>query len=262
MNLDLSGRSAIVCGGSQGIGLAAATELARLGCRITLVARDERRLRAAAEALPPPLSGRHDWVAADLGSRANAAEAGRVAVERHGACHVLVNNTGGPPAGAAFDSRPEDYLAAFEAHVLSAHELVRALVPGMKAARFGRVINITSTSVKAPIPALGISNTVRAAVANWAKSLAADLGPWGITVNNVLPGFTATDRLASLAQTWAAGAGQTPEQWRAAQAQTIPIRRFGEPAEVGAAVAFLASPAAAYITGINLPVDGGRTPTL
>ncbi|RIL10603.1 MAG: hypothetical protein DCC75_03990 [Proteobacteria bacterium] len=176
--------------------------------------------------------------------------------------HVLVNNTGGPPAGAALAATPEEFLAAFSSHLLCNQILTQLIVPGMKKAKFGRIINIISTSVKQPIAGLGVSNTVRGAVANWAKTLANELGPFGITVNNVLPGPTRTQRMEALIQNKASKEGKSAASIEAQMIEEVPARRFAEPAEIASAVAFLASPAAGYINGINLPVDGGRTACL
>jgi 3-oxoacyl-[acyl-carrier protein] reductase len=175
---------------------------------------------------------------------------------------ILINNTGGPPGGPIAAARPEEFLAAFTAHLLCNQLLAQALLPEMKAARFGRIVNIISTSVKTPIPNLGVSNTIRGAVASWAKTLAAEVAPHGVTVNNVLPGFTDTERLSSLVATRAQKGNTTADAVQKEMLATIPAARFGKSEEVGAAIAFLCTPAAAYINGINLPVDGGRLPTL
>lgn len=265
MNTDLTGKTALVCGSSQGIGLACAVELASLGAGVTLLARNAEALAECARGLPAPASQRHRTLVADFSDAASV----RDAIERDigdiggGARYnILINNTGGPAAGRAIDCSPEDYLAGFNAHLICALILTQALVPGMRELGYGRIINITSTSAKAPIPNLGVSNAVRAAVANWAKSLSLDLGPDNITVNNVLPGFTETARLASLVEGWSGKAGVTAQQWSDDKKKTVPLRRFGKAEEIAAAVAFLASPAASYITGINLPVDGGRLSAL
>lgn len=264
MNLALNNRRAVVCGSTAGLGLAAAHELALLGARVTLLARNEDKLRRVASELPTPHQQRHDFVVADLSDPASVLQAANL-LRTQGESdpvHILVNNTGGPPGGTALDASPEAYLAAFTGHLISGQVLTQAVVPGMKAAAWGRIVNIISTSVKAPIPNLGVSNTIRGAVASWAKTLATELAPSGITVNNVLPGYTRTDRLAALVSTRASKAGRTEEDIERELIGTIPAGRFGEAHELGAAVAFLSSPAAAYINGINLPVDGGRLPTL
>lgn len=258
MNLNLSGHRALVCGGSSGLGLASAVELARLGAAVTLLARDQDRLVAALSALPPHAHGSHAFVVADLAHPTAARDAVALHAQQHGQIHILVTNTGGPAPAHALDATAQQYEGAFAAGLLAPQLLAQLLVPGMKDARFGRIINILSTAVKQPIPNLGVSNAIRAAVANWAKSLATDLGPHGITVNNVLPGYTRTDRLASLITTRSKSTGMTEAQVEHELVAAIPAGRFGQPSEFGAAVAFLASPAAAYINGINLPVDGGR----
>jgi 3-oxoacyl-[acyl-carrier protein] reductase len=260
MDLDLSGKRALVCGSTQGIGRACAHELALLGASVTLMARDEARLREAAASLPRKAGQDHSWVLGDFSSP----PAVRSAIEsaQSGPHHILINNTGGPPTGPMLDATHDQFLAAFNALLLSAHALVQALVPGMRAAGYGRIINITSTSVKQPIPNLGLSNAVRAAVANWAKTLSQELGPHGITVNNILPGYTSTERLSSLLQGRAKKQGTTEQHVVKELESSIPAGRFGKPEEIAAAAAFLATPAAAYINGINLPVDGGRLGTL
>jgi 3-oxoacyl-[acyl-carrier protein] reductase len=264
MNINLTGRRALVCGSTQGIGHAAAVELASLGASVTLLARNPERLKSVAASLPRSGAGEqvHHWIAADFSEPAGVREAVRTEIDPSRPFHILVNNTGGPAPGLAIDAAPEQYLAAFNLHLVCNQYLVQALVPGFKSEKYGRIINIISTSVKQPIPGLGVSNTIRGAVASWSKTLAGELGPHGITVNNVLPGFTATERLGSLIANRARKQGLTEKQVAEEMRATIPVGRFAEPHEIGAAVAFLASPAAAYINGINLPVDGGRLGTL
>lgn len=261
MNINLSGMRALVAGSTQGIGKAAAVELALLGAAVTLLARDAAKLAAVARELPTPAAQAHDFLVADF---ANPDEVARVAK----ACvanthyHILVNNTGGPPAGAALDARPEDFLRALNSHLICNHLLVQALVPGMKKLAYGRIINVISTSVKIPIAGLGVSNTTRGAVANWAKTLSLELAPLGITVNNVLPGSTQTGRIEDIIRTRAARSGKPEAAIRQQMIDEIPAARMATPEEVAAAIAFLATPAAAYINGVNLPVDGGRTGSL
>ncbi len=261
MDLSLKTRRAIVCGSTQGIGKAAAIELANLGASVTLLARNADQLRATAAELPTTAGQTHDFLVADFSDPANIAAALKT-LDASRPCHILINNTGGPKGGPLVDANPDELLAAFKMHVIGNQLLLQALVPGMKAAKFGRIINIISTSVKAPIEGLGVSNTIRAAVANWAKTLAGELAPFGITVNNVLPGFTDTARLSTLFKAKADKTGKTPDDVLKAALGSIPAGRLGRAEEIAAAVAFLASPAAAYINGINLPVDGGRTPSL
>jgi 3-oxoacyl-[acyl-carrier protein] reductase len=260
MNTSLHGKRALVCGSTQGIGRASAVELASLGASITLMARDPAKLQAVAAELPKSVGQSHDFIAADSANPDAVAAAIKPAIDRP--IHILVNNTGGPPGGQAIDAAPDAYAGAFKMHVLSNQTLVQGVVPGMKQAKYGRIINIISTSVKAPIPNLGVSNTIRAAVASWAKTLASELAPFGITVNNVLPGFTDTSRLAELFKARAAKTGKPYEIVLQEAIASIPAGRLGRPEEIAAAVAFLATPAAAYVNGINVPVDGGRTQSL
>lgn len=259
MNLDLEGRHAMVCGSTQGIGKAIAMELATLGARITLVARDERKLEEVKNELAAKNLQKHDFVAADF----SLPDALKVKIEEHlwesGPVHILVNNTGGPPGGTITDASPDEFANAFNAHLLCNHILMQSVLEGMKEAKYGRIINIISTSVKQPLKGLGVSNTIRAAVANWAKTLSVELAQFGITVNNILPGATKTQRLQSLIHNKSEKTNHTVSSITDEMLKEIPAGRFGEPSELAYAVAFLASPAAGYINGINLPVDGGRT---
>lgn len=262
MDLRLEGRRALVSGSSDGIGRAVARELAELGAAITLFARNRSKLDAVRATLPVGAGQQHHVLVADF---VDIAAVGKVLADYFAQGHVaeiLVNNTGGPPPGPAHIADLDAYRRAFEQHLFANQLLVQALLPGMKAAGYGRIINVVSTSVKQPIPNLGVSNTVRAAVANWAKTLAGELGPFGITVNNVLPGATRTGRLAAIFKDRAARSGRSLEEIEAEECALIPLRRLGEPEDLARAVAFLASPAASYITGTNLPVDGGRTLSL
>lgn len=258
MNLNLQGKHAVVCGSTQGLGYASAAELALLGARVTLLARNEEKLQEAVSTLDRSSGQMHDYVVADFSDVEQVRSAAQAYLGRHGKAHILVNNTGGPPGGAALNASTEEFVQAFSNHLLNNHVLTQALVPGMKESGFGRIVNIISTSVKQPIPGLGVSNTIRAAVANWAKTLATELGPFGITVNNVLPGFTKTVRADYVVRKKAADTGLSEEDVMKQLVAEIPARRIGLPEEFGAAVAFLCSPSAAYINGINLPVDGGR----
>lgn len=257
MNLDLRNKTALVCGSTQGLGYASAVELALLGCHVVLMARSEEKLKEAVKTLDNSKGQQHHYLIADF-TDTTAVKAAIDAFIKNNSIHILVNNTGGPAGGAALTAKPEDFLSAFNNHLINNHNLTQAVVPGMKEAGFGRVINIISTSVKSPIAGLGVSNTIRAAVANWAKTLATELGPFGITVNNVLPGFTKTVRADYVIASKAKAGSITEEEVLKQLVAEIPTGRIGQPEEFGAAVAFLASPAAAYINGINLPVDGGR----
>lgn len=262
MNMDLTGKHALVCGSTQGIGKAVALELAMLGATITLIARDEKKLGDVKNELSTEKNQKHDFLVADF----SLPDALKVKVEEHlwksGPAHILVNNTGGPPGGPITDASPDEFLNAFNAHLLCNHILMQAVMEGMKEAGYGRIINIISTSVKQPLKGLGVSNTIRAAVANWAKTLSVELAPFGITVNNILPGATKTQRLQSLIHNKSEKTNHTVSAITDEVLKEIPAGRFGEPSELAYAVAFLASPAAAYINGINLPVDGGRTGSL
>jgi 3-oxoacyl-[acyl-carrier protein] reductase len=263
MDLDLSGKHAVVCGSTQGIGKATALELARMGARITLIARDPRKLQAVCAELPTPNGQRHDYISADFSQPGNLREALENWMKGHERqVHILVNNTGGPPGGAAFSADIEEFRAAFNQHLVCNQILVQAFWEGMKAAEYGRIINVISTSVKQPLDNLGVSNTIRGAVANWAKTLSNELGGFGITVNNVLPGATETERLTAILHDKVVKTGITQEAAAAQMLAAIPAKRFARPEEVAYAIAFLASPSAGYINGVNLPVDGGRTKSL
>ncbi|MEJ2514107.1 MAG: SDR family oxidoreductase [Gammaproteobacteria bacterium] len=257
MEISLKQRRAVVCGASRGIGRAVALVLAECGAELVVLARSEDALGTLVEGLPGG-ARRHRSRAVDFNDTSATADV-FAGIAGEGPVHVLVNNTGGPPAGRAFDAAPDDYLAAFRQHLVAAQLAARALVPGMQAEGYGRIVNIISTSVKEPIPGLGVSNTIRGAMASWAKTLSRELAADGITVNNVLPGFTATERLDYLFRQRAAKSGGSPEQMAEAARAQVPAGRFARPEETAWAVAFLVSDRAAYINGVSLPVDGGRT---
>ncbi len=261
MQLDLAGKHALVCGASQGIGQASAAELAGLGASVTVLARSADKLEAIAAALPRVAGQRHDSLAVDMADTADLDERVRRLVAAH-PVHILVNNTGGPPGGPAHTAAPEDYLAALRQHLVAGQTLLQAVLPGMRGAGWGRVVNVISTSVKEPIAGLGVSNTTRAAVAGWAKTVSGEIGADGITVNNVLPGYTRTGRLASLIAGKAQKSGQSEDEVANGMLAGVPAGRFGEPEEVAAVVAFLCTPAAAYVNGVSIAVDGGRTRAL
>lgn len=258
MNLSLIGKNALVCGSTQGIGLAVARELAMLGASCTLMARNETTLKAAVASLETGEGQMHGYLVADFSHRADVemAIAGHIASR---SVHILVNNTGGPPAGPIVEASPETFLTYFEQHIGVNQLLAQSCLKGMKEAGYGRIINIVSTSVRIPIDNLGVSNTIRGAVASWAKTWSNEVGRDGITVNNVLPGFTKTERLNSLIRNIAERRGVDAGSVATQMASEVPAGRFGEAEEVAAYVAFLASPAAAYINGTSVPVDGGRT---
>ncbi|MCB9727700.1 MAG: SDR family oxidoreductase [Deltaproteobacteria bacterium] len=257
MELSLAGRHALVCGGSAGIGRASALALAGLGAEVTVLARSPDRLADAVSDLRQAGAQAARSVVADLADRPALGRAIDTLLAAHGPVHVLVNNSGGPPSGPLVDATEADFLAALGPHLFAAHLLVQRCLPGMVAADFGRIINVISTSVREPIDGLGVSNTTRAAVAAWAKTLSRELPP-GVTINNVLPGFTDTDRLVGLSAAISERTGQPVDAVRAAWVEAVPEGRIGRPDELGAVVAFLASPAAAYVRGTSLAVDGGR----
>jgi 3-oxoacyl-[acyl-carrier protein] reductase len=262
LDLNLAGQHALVCGGTEGIGRASAELLAAHGADVTVLARTAAALEAVAAALPRPRAGQsHAWIEADMADLPTlSAKVEAMANARP--VTILVNNSGGPPGGPVHAAPLDAFEVAFRQHLLAGQVLLHAVLPGMRRARTGRVVNVISTSVKEPIRGLGVSNTVRAAVASWAKTLAAELGPFGITVNNVLPGYTRTRRLEQIVDDRMRAAGKLREEVEQAMLATVPAGRFAEARDIAAAVLFLASPAAAYVNGINLPVDGGRTQSL
>jgi 3-oxoacyl-[acyl-carrier protein] reductase len=262
MNLDLSNRTALVCGASQGLGAAVAKELALLGTNIILLARTEINLKNVQSELDISKGQKHQYIIADTSKPLELIEKVKSYLVKGNPIDILVNNSGGPAAGQLLNTDFTEMEVAFQSHLKVSHLLAQLVVPGMKERRFGRIINIVSTSIKQPINGLGISNTIRAAVANWAKTLANEIGEYGITVNNLLPGYTNTDRLDYLFNKQADIAQVSKAEIVRRTLELIPAGRLGEPHEFGAAVAFLCSPAAAYINGINLPVDGGRLGTL
>lgn len=261
MDLNLKNKNALVCGSSAGIGKASAKELAAMGATITLVARNEEKLKETLTILPTPENQKHSYLVADF-SKPSQLKSVMIEATFETTFHILINNTGGPKGGPIFSAEVEEFSKAFSQHLICNQILVQNVVPGMKEAGYGRIINIISTSVKQPIDGLGVSNTIRGAVANWSKTLANELGCFGITVNNVLPGFTATDRLDDIVRNAAKKMNKTEAEASDVMKKLVPAQRFAEPEEIAYAVAFLASPAAGYINGINLPVDGGRTKSL
>jgi len=262
MNLDLTGKTALVCGSTQGIGKATAIELAILGANVTLVARNEEKLREIMETLDTSHGQLHRYIVADFSDNQNVKDAIENYLRLCPEVHILINNTGGPSGGPIIEAETEQFIKTFQMHVVNYQFIAQAVVPSMKKAGFGRIVNIISTSVKQPIIGLGVSNTIRAAVASWSKTLSLELAQFGITSNNVLPGFTKTARLDAVLEMRSKESGKSIEQTAEQMQASIPIRRFSEAEEVAAAVAFLCSPAAGSINGINLPVDGGKTESL
>ncbi len=262
MDISLRNKTALVAGSTQGIGKATAKELAVLGAKVILVARNESKLQEVLEELQSISDEQHSFLVADFSEPAVLDEKIKLFVRDNGPIHILVNNTGGPPPGKAIEADLNAFRKAFEMHLICNHILTTALVEGMKTAGYGRVINVISTSVKQPLPNLGVSNTIRGAVANWSKTLANELGEFGITVNNVLPGATETGRLTAIAERKSSETGASVSDVIKNMGKASPLGRVAQPEEVANAICFLASPAASYINGINLPVDGGRTGSL
>lgn len=257
--IDLKGRTALVCGSTQGIGKAIAVQLAASGADIILLARNGDKLKAVVEELSG--GGKYCYYTADFDNTETVAKVASEIASKH-PVDILINNTGGPPAGKAIDAGPSAFLAAFNAHLINNQQLVQAFAPGMKQRGYGRIVNIISTSVKVPLHNLGVSNTIRGAVGNWSKTLANELASEGITVNNILPGATETERLSNIISNKSTKMAVDTDIVKQEMLDEIPMKRFGKPSEIAYAAAFLASPQAAYITGTNLVVDGGRTPCL
>lgn len=258
MNLSLEGKYAVICGSTQGIGLAIAEELALMGANCTLLARNEEALKSAVHNLDIALRQQHNYLVADFSKTGEV----KATIEAHIAkypVHILVNNTGGPASGPITEATEDAFLNTFSQHLISNHILAKAAIPSMKKEGYGRIINIISTSVKIPLKNLGVSNTIRGAVASWAKTMANELGEFNITVNNVLPGFTNTQRLSVLVDNIAKKGNVLVDVVAKSMAEEVPMKRFGEASEIAAVAAFLASPAASYVNGASIPVDGGRT---
>jgi len=260
MNLNLNNKNALVCGSTAGIGKATAMALAAEGVNITLVARNEDKLRQVLAELPSHRN--HSYIVADFSNPKELKEKVSDFVSKHHGFHILINNTGGPRSGAILTATLEEFENTFTQHLKCNHVLAQATVPFMKAEGFGRIINVISTSVKEPIEGLGVSNTIRNAVGNWSKTLSIEVGSFGITVNNVLPGFTDTERLNEIINVKAQKARTSFEEMSEIMKNYAPAKRFAQPEETANAIVFLASEAASYINGINLPVDGGRTKSL
>ena len=258
MNLSLDGKTAVVCGSTQGIGLAIAEELALLGANCILLARNEQALQDALTKLDTGNRQLHTYAMADFNNPDQVKATIENIVETN-TVHILINNTGGPPAGPIAEAVPEQFLIAFNQHLICNHILAMAVVPGMKEAGYGRIINIISTSVKIPLSNLGVSNTIRGAVASWSKTMANELGRYNITVNNLLPGSIRTQRLANIITANAAKKNASEDAVEKQMQEEIPMKRFGEASEMANVAAFLASPAASYVNGVSIPVDGGRT---
>lgn len=258
LSLNLTDKTALIAGSTQGIGLATAQSLASLGANCILISRNETSLQEAVKILENKAGQKHSYLVADF---SKAEEVQKVAANffEENIIHILVNNSGGPAAGPVVQAKPEEFIQAFQQHLICNHLLTTLATPGMKQAGYGRVINIISTSVKIPLKNLGVSNTIRGAVASWAKTMANELGQFGITVNNVLPGATATGRLEAIINNKVSKTGVSQEEAEKEMLEEIPAKRFGKPEEIAAVISFLATPAAAYVNGVSIPVDGGRT---
>lgn len=260
--LPLAGLRAFVGGSSKGIGRAIAELFAEQGAAVTVMARSADVLSNLCENLSKPLGQLHTYVEGDVENPDSIFHTVEKHVNSQGPYHIVVNNTGGPAGGNLVESSTKQLMQAFQNHVIFSHHLMQIVVHKMKEIGFGRFINIISTSVKQPIDGLGVSNTIRGAMASWSKTLAAELGPHGITVNNVLPGATDTERLSAIVARKSAETGKSPEDIRNEMVSEIPVGRIGQPREIAVAAAFLASREASYITGSNIIVDGGRTRAL
>jgi 3-oxoacyl-[acyl-carrier protein] reductase len=260
MNLNLNNKNALVCGSTQGIGKATAIALAKEGVNVTLVARNKDKLKQVLAELPS--NGNHHYIVADFSNPEVLKEKVSTFMNENHGFHILINNTGGPRSGAILEATLEQFENAFTQHLKCNHVLAQTTIPFMKKEGYGRIINVISTSVKEPIPGLGVSNTIRNAVGNWSKTLSFEIGAFGITVNNVLPGFTETERLNEIIKVKAEKEGTSIEQMTEIMKSYSPAKRFAKPEETANAITFLASDAASYINGINLPVDGGRTKSL
>lgn len=258
MNLSLEGKKAIVCGSTQGIGLAIAEELALLGAGCTLIARNEEGLKEAVLKLDTQLRQQHGYLVADF-SRPDELKKVIESFAAKNTVHILINNTGGPAAGPITEATEEAFLNTFNQHLICNHILAKACIPSMKKEGYGRIVNVISTSVKIPLKNLGVSNTIRGAVASWAKTMANELGQYNITVNNVLPGFTSTQRLSTLIENIAKRGNTVVDIVEKNMVEEVPMKRFADASEIAAVAAFLASPAASYVNGVSIPVDGGRT---
>lgn len=257
MNLSLHEKCALIGGGSEGIGLAIAYELALLGASCILVARHEDRLRQAVVQLDTAVGQQHTFLVVDYQDTESTDRAITALVEKH-PIHIVINNSGGPPPGQITEATASDFLKAFEQHLISSQVIAQTVLPSMKAAGYGRIINVVSTSVRIPLAGLGVSNTIRGAVASWAKTWSNEVAQYGITVNNILPGATKTGRLNALIEKRAKAANTTVERIVESMTEEIPAQRFAKPEEIAAVAAFLASPAAAYVNGTSIPVDGGK----
>ena len=262
MDLNLKNKVAVVCGSTQGIGKATALELSQLGAELVLIARNEDKLKSVLSELNTDNGQKHSYMIADFSKPLELEKTLQQWVTDGNKVNILVNNTGGPKGGPIREAHTSEFIDTFNQHLICNHILVQNLYPLMQKEGYGRIINVISTSVKQPLNNLGVSNTIRGAVASWSKTLANELGEFNITVNNVLPGATNTDRLQTLAKIKSDKVNKSVDTIFEGMASESPMNRIAEPEEIASAIAFLASPAAGYINGINVPVDGGRTKSL
>lgn len=260
MDLKINNKNALVCGSTQGIGKATAIALAQEGVNVTLVARNREKLKAVLAELPNHRN--HSYIVADFLNPRDLQEQVIKFIEKQHGFHIVINNTGGPRSGEILTASLDEFDNAFTMHLKCNHVLAQSTIPFMKEAGFGRIVNVISTSVKEPIPCLGVSNTIRGAVGNWSKTLAEEVASFGITVNNVLPGFTDTERLTEIIKIKATGSDTSIEDMAEIMKNYTPVKRFAKPEETANVITFLASEAASYVNGINVPVDGGRTKSL
>lgn len=257
MKINLRGKVALVCGSSQGIGKAIAVQLAYSGAKVILLSRNEDKLKEIVEDLTQKTGQTHLYITCDVSILDELEKKITILLNEIGAIHILVNNTGGPSPGLLYTSKVEPLQIAFQQHVMSAQKLINLILPTMIENHFGRIINIVSVGMREPIENLGVSNTIRGAMGSWAKTLSKELASFGITVNNILPGYTLTERLRSLIEVRAKNKSNTYAEEAENILKMIPARRFGTPEEIAYLATFLASEYSCYINGASIPIDGG-----
>ena len=254
----LNGMDALICGSTSGIGLSCAREFALSGANVTLFSRNKEKLQQAVSMLDSSNNQKHQYLIGDFNFPEEIKKTITLHINSGNKFHILVNNSGGPNGGKIINAKTSEFIETFNRHLICNHILVKSLLPQMIGLNYGRIINIISTSVKEPISGLGVSNTIRAAVASWAKTLSKEIMQDGITINNILPGYTNTERLLSIIESKSQSSNRSIEEISDTLKNQVPLKRFGKPTEIAKAVSFIASPSAAYINGISLAVDGGR----